>query len=67
MLDERGSKPPGWTSTFACRGLYDAHSHTSATTLRGRFDIFTEVWCGGSKTQPCRPPPSGTIPGPPED
>lgn len=52
---------------FACRGLYDANDHTRTTTLRGRFDIFTEVWCAGSKSQPCRPPPSGTIPGPPED
>lgn len=55
------------SGTFACSGLYDVNNHTSTTTLRGRFDIFTEVWCGGSKTQPCRPPPSGTIPGPPED
>ncbi len=54
------------SGTFACRGLYDANNHTSTTTLRGRFDIFTEVWCRGPKTQPCRPPPSGTIPGPPD-
>ena len=53
--------------TFACRGLYDANNHTSTTTLHGRFDIFTEVWCRGPKTQPCRAPPSGTIPGPPDD
>ena len=55
------------SGTFACRGLYDANKHTSTTTLRGRFDIFAEVWCRGPKTQPCRPPPSGTIPGPPND
>jgi hypothetical protein len=55
------------SGTFACSGLYEANNHTRTTTLRGRFDIFTEVWCGGSKTQPCRSPPSGTIPGPPED
>jgi hypothetical protein len=54
------------SGTFACRGLYDTNNHTSTTTLRGRFDIFTEVWCRGPKTQPCRPPPpGGTIPGPP--
>jgi hypothetical protein len=55
------------SGTFACRGLYDTNNHTSTTTLRGRFDIFTEVWCRGPKVQPCRPPPSGTIPGPPND
>ena len=55
------------SGTFACSGLYDGNKHTSTTALRGRFDIFTEVWCRGSKTQPCRPPPSGTIPGPPDD
>jgi hypothetical protein len=52
------------SGTFACRGLYDTNNHTSTTTLRGRFDIFTEVWCRGPKVEPCRPPPSGTIPGP---
>ena len=55
------------SGTFACRGIYDTNNHTSTTTLRGRFDIFTEVWCGGPGTRSCRPPPSGTIPGPPDD
>ena len=33
----------------------------------GHFAVFAEVWCGGRPVQPCRPPPSGTLPGPPVD
>jgi hypothetical protein len=50
-----------------CHGLYDDNRRTSVTALSGHFAVFAEVWCGGQRVQPCRPPPSGTLPGPPID
>jgi hypothetical protein len=55
------------TGSVTCHRLYDGNRRTSVTALSARFAVFAEVWCGGRPVQPCRPPPSGTLPGPPND
>ena len=55
------------SGSVTCHGLYDGNRRTSITALSGHFAVFAEVWCGGRRVQPCRPPPSGTLPGPPND
>jgi hypothetical protein len=49
------------TGGVTCHRLYDVARHTRTAVLSGHFDVFAQVWCGGSRpTQPCVKPPPGS-------